>query len=173
MQEVVELFSSACTLPKAAKETLCKNECSEEIELAISLIQFAKESLRNQIITYFSTLYVERLKDASIRSSSEVSYLNKKQLIERLYSDKMEQIERVFNKFQVISPSIIIYGSEEYANYHVCKLGVSDRYKNAFWIHENLIKELIHDIPKEFPIHNDAQNYFRLLEGLKTLAEIC
>ncbi len=179
MQEVVQLFCTPVvtsvikddeTFDALKQLGYVKN--SDEVELAISLINYAKNLLKNQIVTYFCAIYNERLRDISIRASCEKSYLKQKGIIDAQREEQFERINRVFSEFQVVSPTIIIYGSKEYSNYYICRLGIKDRYKNAFWIHENSIRELIQDIPPEFPVHEDAENYFKLLNSLKTLAQL-
>jgi len=145
---------------------------SSEFEPVVEIVNRTRNSIKNQVLTYLMTRYSEQLYEISILSRSKECYEKKKESLDNILASKLERINRVFGEFQLISPLVVIYGSKAYANYAVCTYGITDRYKNAFWIHENSIIEVMQNVPKVLPVHEDVKEYFEMLKNIKKMARM-
>ena len=132
----------------------------------------ARMAIRDELITYLSSVYKEKEAEIKRSSKTQASFENKKKRLDEIYAAKKERIERVFGEFQVVSAQVVIYGSPTYSNYAVCNYGKSDWYKNAFWIHENSIIEIMQSVPTTLPVQNDVKEYFTMLKNIKRIAQL-
>ena len=137
----------------------------------VDYINLMKNSIRNQIETYFLTVYLIRKREVECHHyPTKKEYEKSLSNLASRFEEISERINRVFSEFQLVSIDMVIYGSQKYLNYMVCQYGSGDRYKNAFWIHINALKELISNIPEEMPVHKDITEYLTLLENAKKMA---
>ena len=163
----------------AQKATVIVSDVASETELSssefnpiIEIINRTRNSIKNQVLTYLMTIYSEQLTEISVFSSSRECFEKRKMCLDNDLASKIERINRVFGEFQIVSPLVVIYGSKDYANYAICTYGKADWYKNAFWIHENSIKELMQNLPQILPVHDDVKEYFEMLKNIKRLASM-
>ncbi len=132
------------------------------------------KTTRMALLKLLRDYYVD-IRDRQIKNISH--YRNKRRARRRYvsisteYLDRIKNLNSIFTQFKILGPGVIEYGSRKIGNYRICIVGVKDCFRNAIWIHTNLIQELIFGI---WPVHNDIskefEHYSELLEEYKYLS---
>ena len=77
----------------------------------IDFINLMKNSIRNQIETYFLTIYLTRKREVECHHyHTKKEYEKSLSFLASWFEDISERINRVFSEFQLVSIDMVIYG---------------------------------------------------------------
>ena len=120
-------------------------------------ISVRASALRRHFETINLIIRDKNLEKAFCITSSKRNYIKRKIIKE--YENGQEFISRIFDEFKIIDSRKIEYGSKKYGNYNICVYGSGDWFKNACWIHCNLIEEYARNYQSYAPLQKEVAEY--------------
>ena len=168
-----QVITTQDTLPKDrtfhGRFTVTSDESYDRI---IWFLNDKKNTIKDLIETYLLTYKEQQHHYIESRYKNQTAIERRLHLLDQELEEKEDRVKRIFDEFSFVEPTTIHYGTVSRGNFWICRYGNTDAFKNAIWIHTNLLLELLEDLPKYLPVQragreyiNFCNSYYKLLSN--------